>query len=635
MPRAAITQDLYDAATTAYRDDPGNVANVARITGLSRAAAKRLWEGPILSTDPKGIVPIRNLLREEAQRQHAAAVLRRVEEETAARLEAERRREVQKEADKMDESTLRVARSNSLGALAALAQLVPGITSLAKRVNAALVSGVDAAGNPVQVDPVRAVRVIKDFSTCTKELVAASKTLAEIERIKEGLPEHMVGIVPMLNTGTALVGAAALAGSEDDIGDAQEVIGRAQSALERAKRNQLAAKATQAGKELPTFDDDDGEGAALEAEVLPAVRHGAKKSAALAVPPASTKTPIVVQADPDFDPDLDDLDVIDDLPDAEEVGEDDQGYVPAFGPSGVALPMFERHTIHDVTNRRRPDAVDLSQSYLRDVSTRVPCADFVRLLLRELSGWVRLSGARLSAAHPTSAQHLPPSAVDTVLHDCATHTVDLRELFLGDVACGVECFDRRLIYSAELAGGAPTACPGRCELGAVMRPCAPRNDATDVGGADVEPGCEFSARCCTCSMCVSYSGDVSPGKLSDRRLFAREAAAAPLLTHVSHVVGVRAQKQVCRVHARRVVAPMQDGLTCRDIADQQFICCAVRLLAPGFTVETKRAVASATKPASPQPATTCCGLIDPQQKPLKIGETMFSHAAKYTQNGVQ
>ena len=334
MPRAAITQSLYDAAATAYRDDPGNVANVARITGLSRAAAKRLWEGPILSTDPEGIVPIRNLLREEGQRQYAAAVLRRVEEETAARLEAERRREVQKEADKMDESTLRVARSNSLGALAALAQLVPGITSLAKRVNAALVSGVDAAGNPVQVDPVKAVRVIKDFSTCTKELVAASKTLAEIERIKEGLPEHMVGIVPMLNTGTALVGAAALAGSEDDIGDAQEVIGRAQSALERAKRNQLAARATQAGKELPTFDDE--EGAALEAEVLPAVKRGAKKAAALAAPPAPMKPAIVVQADPD----LDELEVIDDLPDAEEgghdeVGEDDQGYVPAFGPGGV------------------------------------------------------------------------------------------------------------------------------------------------------------------------------------------------------------------------------------------------------------------------------------------------------------
>ena len=365
MSRTPITLDLYTAALNAYRADPGNVLNAARVTGLTRAAAKRLWEGPILSTDPEGITPIRGALRVEADRAHAAAVLRRVEEEAAARAEAERRKRVAEEAASMDEGTLRVARSNSLGALAALAQLVPGITSLSKRVNTALQTGFDASGNAIDINPTKAVRVIRDFAACTKDLVAAAKTLAEIERIKEGLPEHMVGIVPMLNTGAVAVGATVLGGSGSDIQDAEEVIARALQAVDRAKRNRLAADATAAGEEVPTFNGGEGpddaaelaDEAALEAaSAKPAGRAKGSKNKANLRPgevnagagivvrerlPGETAPAALAGKRPAlYDPDLDDeeLGVIDDLPgagDDEGVDPDDEGMVPAWGPAGI------------------------------------------------------------------------------------------------------------------------------------------------------------------------------------------------------------------------------------------------------------------------------------------------------------
>lgn len=52
-------------------------------------------------------------------------------------------------------------------------------------------------------------------------------------------------------------------------------------------------------------------------------------------------------------------------------------------------------------------------------------------------------------------------------------------------------------------------------------------------------------------------------------------AATSLLGHVSHVVGVRAEKQVARSHARWVVALMKNQKAIRDISNENFPSCAV------------------------------------------------------------
>jgi len=355
LPRSPVTLAIYEAAVRSYQDDPGNVAECARRTGLTRPTCKRLWEGPILQTDPEGIRPIRQYIRELADEKRARAVQAQVEAEAAARAEAERRKKIAVEAEQIDESTLRMARSNALGALGALAHLVPGITELAKRISRQLVAGVNAQGQPVEVDPLKALRTIKAFSESTKDLVAAAKTLAEIERVKEGLPSTVIGVFPGQGTGQSAILASGLGGTGDDVADARDLLAAATASIERAERNKIAAEAVRAGKPIPTFELDD----APPAEPR---RTGRGRPA---LPPrvieASGADTRAANSSADEDPDLFDLDrpeqgkapadededefaldpahVSDDLDgDLGEQGDDDDahGYVPAFGSDGIA-----------------------------------------------------------------------------------------------------------------------------------------------------------------------------------------------------------------------------------------------------------------------------------------------------------
>src|SRR5688572_29840225 len=75
-----------------------------------------------------------------------------------------------------------------------------------------------------------------------------------------------------------------------------------------------------------------------------------------------------------------------------------------------------------------------------------------------------------------------------------------------------------------------------------------------------------------------------------------------LLRHVSHVLGVRTKKQVCRVDARRVVAPVAHAKASLDGSKVQFPRVPVSLLQEPSGLVEEVAVPSVAFRGSPRPA---------------------------------
>jgi hypothetical protein len=237
-----ITEDIYNRALDAFRADPGNVLNAARSAGISRPTAKKLWQGPLSLHMAAWARPCRDVVREEAAAQHQEKLRQEAESRKLAAEEHERRKRLEEEAARMEESALRLGRNNLLAGMGLLAQMVPGLKAQAKRLNDQLERGTDANGVPLPVDPEKILRTIGKWATASRDMTLVGKQLIELHRLQDGLPTAIVGLAP----------------TDMTLEDAADLLGQAQEALERGRRQgQLDRAARGDGHaELPLSGDD-------------------------------------------------------------------------------------------------------------------------------------------------------------------------------------------------------------------------------------------------------------------------------------------------------------------------------------------------------------------------------------------
>lgn len=227
-----ITEDLYKRALAAFRQDPGNILHCAQTVGIARPTAQKLWAGPMTTYMPEGARPIREVLEEEARARHEARLQREADERARAEEEYKRRLELEQEASRMEATALRVARTNTVNGLGALASLAPGVRALAARINRWLETGVDQQGQALDIDPVKGLKVLREFTAAQRDMTLVAQRVIEIHRVQEGLPTATIGMV-------ALGGAATAGGVNMSFEEACQIVAEAQNNVERARRNQL------------------------------------------------------------------------------------------------------------------------------------------------------------------------------------------------------------------------------------------------------------------------------------------------------------------------------------------------------------------------------------------------------------
>lgn len=196
MPRIAVTQEKYDKMLESFRVYPDNLKRAADRAGVKWETARRFLNGSKQPL-PNGWRPIREVLAEESaakERTRAAQAAAQEAERNRLAKEAEEARRLEEEAKLVDQASLRTLRKTTLGGLAALAAMNEGITLLAQRVGALLKSGVDAKGNPLDIPPAAALRVLRDYSLTVGRLGAVVDVIASMERVKAGLPTAIMGI---------------------------------------------------------------------------------------------------------------------------------------------------------------------------------------------------------------------------------------------------------------------------------------------------------------------------------------------------------------------------------------------------------------------------------------------------------
>jgi hypothetical protein len=183
MSRRLITQNLYDALLTAYRERPGNHSNAARVGGCDRRMSKRAW-GEGWEKAPWA-VPIKVVLERESTEARAARAKARTEEY----VEYESRRELARQdaiQSRMEEGEIvQMARGSAHELLASTFKLIQNSQKLtehlAKELNGT--EGVTAA---------RALMTLDRLSRFAGQAVATAQQVMRMERLHMGEPEAIL-----------------------------------------------------------------------------------------------------------------------------------------------------------------------------------------------------------------------------------------------------------------------------------------------------------------------------------------------------------------------------------------------------------------------------------------------------------
>lgn len=183
MSRRLITQNLYDALLTAYREKPGNHSNAARVGGCDRRMAKRAWEEGWEKAP--WAVPIKVVLEREAAEARAARAKARTEEY----VEYENRRELARQdaiQARMEEGQIvRMARGSAHELLTSTFELIQNSQKLTKHLSKELncTDGITAA---------RALMTLDRLSRFAGQAVATAQQVMRMERLHMGEPEAIL-----------------------------------------------------------------------------------------------------------------------------------------------------------------------------------------------------------------------------------------------------------------------------------------------------------------------------------------------------------------------------------------------------------------------------------------------------------
>jgi len=186
MARRPIQREFYDNLLKAFRDAPGNGAHAARKAGCDQRTAKRAWEKGWSPGIPWAR-PIKHLIEEE--REEARAAQRRLEERKDAEAAEERgkAREDAVQSLVQEGQMIRLGRSNALGALASIAQMLPAMRVVGEKMRDKILAG-------EEIDLKMGMRLHRDFGMTVRNLATAAQILVESERQHKGEPSAVIGV---------------------------------------------------------------------------------------------------------------------------------------------------------------------------------------------------------------------------------------------------------------------------------------------------------------------------------------------------------------------------------------------------------------------------------------------------------
>ncbi len=185
MPRAVITQEIYDRLLAAYREVPGNVTRAARMSGCGLMMARRAWEAgwPRLPW----ATPIHSvLLREQEEARDAVA---REHERERERMEAIREgaRADAIKARTEEGMAIRQARANAIGALSVTNKVVAALLKTADSLKAALETA-------TSIDPSKAAQLIERVVRAARQAGELAHRAIVMERLYLGKPTEILGL---------------------------------------------------------------------------------------------------------------------------------------------------------------------------------------------------------------------------------------------------------------------------------------------------------------------------------------------------------------------------------------------------------------------------------------------------------
>lgn len=189
--RRALTQDFYEKALALYRETPGACAEVARRLPCSRQLAKRLWAGPPYPVYPWAR-PISLVIEDErrAARARQLDLARQAQEADAAEREKARMSHIDSLAQ--EAQMMKVARGDTLAALALAAELTPAMRQLARVIVEAAKPKPDGA--PPDISAVQAMALLSRHTQLIQRAVGAAETLVQLGRLERGQSTANVGV---------------------------------------------------------------------------------------------------------------------------------------------------------------------------------------------------------------------------------------------------------------------------------------------------------------------------------------------------------------------------------------------------------------------------------------------------------
>jgi len=207
MKRGRISSEQAEQMLQSFRERPGIASAAAKAAGVDPRTAKMAWDKGLRGCyDEKYHTPFRERINQE--RIEARARMETEEKnaaELAAKLEAERRAEVLKNAQKdatdsrVQEATMvRMARSGVIVLLNTLAQVSAGASTVGKKVRTSLEEiGNDPSRELTLKETVSLTQMLNRLTTALRQANDAAQKAMEMERLLLGEPTNITAHVQL------------------------------------------------------------------------------------------------------------------------------------------------------------------------------------------------------------------------------------------------------------------------------------------------------------------------------------------------------------------------------------------------------------------------------------------------------
>ena len=183
MSTRRITRSVYDAMVDAYREKPGSISYAARITGTTNDTAKRGWEAGWVKKFSWAL-PIREVLAKERESARAARQRMEDEQHTRATEDRDKARQDAVKTRAQEAQAAKIVRTNAIAHSQLSSKLIMAAIPLADRLGDSL--------KTAQLDPLKAVRIIRDIGIFAKQANDATLVALQIERARVGEPIELL-----------------------------------------------------------------------------------------------------------------------------------------------------------------------------------------------------------------------------------------------------------------------------------------------------------------------------------------------------------------------------------------------------------------------------------------------------------